>query len=692
MKTRFFLIYTVLLIPTFPLIAQNFTEKQKIVASDRDTSAYFGSSAGIYGNYAVVGTSSEDFDSAGNNELENAGAAYIFERNIYGNWNPVKKISSSDREAGDNFGLSTAIYGNHTAIGSPAENTDSLFANPEPYAGSVYIFRRNSLGTWMQNQKISAPDRDDEDKFGYSIALNKDFMVIGASEDEHDTLHLNAMNEAGSAYIYEKQDSQWNFIQKIIASDRDIGDFFGSAAGISDKFIIIGAPDEDDDTIGGNALNNAGSAYIFEIDTGTSSVRFVQKIVASDRDADDYFGYRVGITNDYAVIGAFREQHDENDANPIVNAGSAYIFARNDANGRWNFLQKIVPSNRTEITNFGASVSIENNTIIVGASYINTKGAAYVFKRDVTGYFSESQILLPQNAAEINMFGYAVSLAGEDILISAPTDCYNTQGNDSIQSAGSAYIFNACSPSGFNRSDNIIVNGEFENCNLDPWTVSIENNTCMADAFLLNGECKFVPFDVRTSGADPWDIQIKQEFTPAQIGLFQIDTLYSFSFYARAESDHRPCHVYLGENEDPWTPLIDHIAYFDREMKEYNYEFHAQAFNSMKVSFELGLDDAPVTIDSVYLRKQVWPSNPLGTGSYFNDLVNIYPIPANDYLNVKVEAGTIISIYNPSGQQILQRISTQNPEIIDVSSFPEGLYLVKLNGKNQTAVKKLIIN
>ncbi len=692
MKRRLLIFITVCALIVHTLNAQTFAEKQKIVASDRDTSAYFGTSVSIYGNYAIVGAPSEDFDSIGNNELTTAGAIYVFERDIYGNWNWVKKITAYDRALGDNFGRYVSVYKNQVVVGAMYEDEDSLSGATEANAGSAYIYHRDKSGRWTWKQKITPPDRDINDLFGCSVSMDENYMVIGASNDEHDTAHMNAITNAGATYIYKKSGNSWNYFQKIIAWDRAIGDLFGSSVDICDNYLICGAPDEDEDTTGSNTLNDAGSAYIFKIDTLTQKAVFVQKLMAYDREADDNFGYAVAISENYAIVGAPNERHDTAGTNPINFAGSAYIFKRNPNNGKWSFLKKIVPSNRTEVSLFGKSISIEENKAIIGAPENASGGAAYIYQGDVQDYFHERQIILPSNAVIINRFGHSVSLSGNDAIGGAIAEDNDEQGNDNIPDAGAAYIFNACNESGFYRPDNIIANGDFETCLLDPWTVRIENDACMADAFLVNGECKFVPFEARELAANPWDIQIKQEFTPAQIGLLEIDTLYSFSFYARAESDHRPCHVYLGQNEDPWIPLIDNIAYFDREMKEYNYEFHAQVFASMKVSFELGTDNAPVYIDSVYLRKQVWPVNPAGTDSYFNNQVSIYPLPANDYLNVNVETGISISIYNHSGQQILQRISTRSPEIIDVSFLPEGLYILKLTGKNLTIVKKLIIN
>jgi len=114
--------------------------------------------------------------------------------------------------------------------------------------------------------------------------------------------------------------------QKIVASDRAGGDWFGWSVSISGDYAMVGAPYEDHDVTGGNVLSNAGSAYIFK----RSGITWTEetKLVASDRQQDDYFGVSVSISGDYAIVGAPYEDHDFSGANYMSAAGSAYIFRR----------------------------------------------------------------------------------------------------------------------------------------------------------------------------------------------------------------------------------------------------------------------------------------------------------------------------------------------------------------------------
>jgi len=140
-------------------------------------------------------------------------------------------------------------------------------------------------------------------------------------------LLLTAMLLISLVTYVDAQD--WNQIIKAVASDRAASDYFGYSVSISGDYAIVGAYYEDEDTSGANTLTNAGSAYIF-MRSGTSWSQ-QQKIVASDRAVGDYFGYSVSISGDYAVVGAYGEDEDTSGANTKSYAGSAYIFASSSA-------------------------------------------------------------------------------------------------------------------------------------------------------------------------------------------------------------------------------------------------------------------------------------------------------------------------------------------------------------------------
>ncbi|MCB9447198.1 MAG: T9SS type A sorting domain-containing protein [Flavobacteriales bacterium] len=301
-------------------------QAQKLVSSDRASSDLFGHAVAISGNYAVVATHAEDEDENGANTLSFAGSAYVFERDGSGVWNEVQKIVASDRAVNDFFGWSVGISDDHIIVGAYQEDEDASGSNTLLSAGSAYIFERDTSNTWNEVKKLVASDRHASDSYGYVVSISGNYAVIGAYAQAFDANGADSLVAAGSAYIVERDGGgNWNEVQKIVASDRGPTDFFGIAVAIDSNYIVSSAYQEDEDANGANTLNNAGSAYVFERDAG-GTWNEVSKIVASDRNSSDNFGSWVGISGDYIISGAYYEDEDENGANYASAAGSAYIF------------------------------------------------------------------------------------------------------------------------------------------------------------------------------------------------------------------------------------------------------------------------------------------------------------------------------------------------------------------------------
>ncbi len=130
------------------------------------------------------------------------GSAYIFERDSTGTWSQVKKLVSSDIQAGDRF-YRVAIDSNYAIVAAPFEDDDASGNNLLSNAGSVYIFERDSTGNWSQLKKIVASDRTSDDNFGYSVAISGNYFIVGAYREDHDASGNNGLSGAGSAYIFE---------------------------------------------------------------------------------------------------------------------------------------------------------------------------------------------------------------------------------------------------------------------------------------------------------------------------------------------------------------------------------------------------------------------------------------------------------------------------------------------------------
>jgi hypothetical protein len=391
-------------VPRLPLTsrADNWTEKQKLLASDGATEDNFGWSVSLSGDTALIGVINDDDNGA------NSGSAYVFIRTGT-TWSQQAKLLASDGTAGDNFGLSVSLDGDTALIGAPFHDDNGADA------GSAYMFTRTGT-TWTQQRKLLASDPAAGDCFGGSVSLSGDTALIGAPYDDDNGA------DSGSVYMFTRTGTTWTQQQKLHASDGAAGDQFGFPVSLDGDTALIGAYYNDDNGA------NSGSAYVFTR-TGTTWTQ-QQKILAPDGATGDCFGDSVSLSGDTALIGA--EYDDDNGDS----SGSAYIFIRTGTT--WTQQQKLHASDGAVSEDFGNSVSLEGDTALIGAlnnaDNGGSSGSAYVFIRTGTTW-TQQQNLLASDGAVGDQFGCSVSLNGDTALIGVYGD------DDNGHNSGSAYIF-----------------------------------------------------------------------------------------------------------------------------------------------------------------------------------------------------------------------------------------------------------
>ena len=462
------LILLIFIIP-YLAIAQSWEEVYKLTASDRGLEDQFSSSISVYGNYAIVGALTEDEDDMGNNTFSNAGSAYIYEKGNDGSWTEKQKLVALDRDIEDQFGYAVAIYNNYAVVGAWAEDHDENGNNSMSLAGSAYIFKRNSSGKWNQIQKIVASDRFGADQFGSSVAIYGDYIVVGTYREDEDESGTNTLSEAGSIYIYQKQSNgNWVEVQKVTPSDRGAGDRFGWSLAISEEQIIVGAYREDEDLSGSNTMSNAGAAYIFEKNTNGLWVES-QKIIASDRNSEDQFARSVDIDKNIVVVGALTDDEDETNSNFLNASGSAYIFEKNQS-GNWIEVQKIVANDRSDNDFFGVGVAISHENILVGSmsrknsngvDSVYNAGAAYFFKKNNSGIWEEISKKVASDRDVEDLYGQNVALYNNTALISAKWEDEDYLGVNTLNRSGSAYLLDF---SLYNQVSGYLYKDDSQNC------------------------------------------------------------------------------------------------------------------------------------------------------------------------------------------------------------------------------------
>jgi len=424
--------------------AQDLQQITKVTSQVRSTSDRFGFSTAIDGDYAMIGAHMEDEDASDGNFVLNAGAAYIFKRSFC-KWDQVQKLVAIDRDEDDQFGSQVAMQGDYAFVATYLEDEDESGNNPILDAGAVYVFR-NINGIWIHTQKLVAPDRSEEDFFGYSLSVSGDYLVVGAYREDEDANGLNTVFSAGSAYVYKNENGTWNFVQKIVPNDRGIVEQFGFSVSIKDDLIGVGAYQDREDENEQNPMNASGSVYLFHF----NGIQWdqIQKICSPERTPGNNFGYNIQISENELFVGVPREARDLNGSNPMLFAGAVYLFEK--VAGTWLFAQKMIASDRNLLDFFGNNISIDGNNLLVSAyrededstgnNSLPDAGSAYLFvKRN--GVWTENQKICSADRQTEDFFSLRLSISGDYAIIGSSLDDEDDSGSNTMQNAGSAYFF-----------------------------------------------------------------------------------------------------------------------------------------------------------------------------------------------------------------------------------------------------------
>ncbi|MEA2559168.1 MAG: trimeric autotransporter adhesin [Acidobacteriota bacterium] len=390
-------------------------------------------------------------------------------------------LKASNTEGFQFFGFSVAISGDTLVVGAMLENSSATGVdgdqsdNSAEWAGAAYVFVR-SAGAWSQQAYLKASNTDADDRFGESVAISGDTIVVGAFQEDSNATGVdgdssdNSASSSGAAYVFVRSAGAWSQQAYLKASNTDAFDQFGIVA-ISGDTLVVGAEGEDSNAtgVGGdqsdNSASSSGAAYVFVRSAGSWSQQAYLK--ASNTGADDLFGRTgVAISGDTLVVGAFGEASnatgvngDQSD-NSAISSGAAYVFVRSA--GSWSQQAYLKASNAAAEDQFGESAAISGDTIVVGATReasnatgvdgdqsndsAGFSGAAYVFVRSA-GSWSQQAYLKASNTDSGDLFSQSVAISGDTIVVGAYGESSNATGVDGDQSddsaggSGAAYVF-----------------------------------------------------------------------------------------------------------------------------------------------------------------------------------------------------------------------------------------------------------
>ena len=308
----------------------------------------FGNSLALSGDTLVVG--SPQFQSNGAPPQ----SAFVYVRN--GTEWTLQQELMEDIPRLENYAATVAISGDTIVVGA----YDAWLGHIQygGYEGTAFVYQRNGTSWTRQQQLVPARSLTTGEKFGRSLAVEGDTIVVGTSAEYR--------YDGGAVYVFARDKGTWAEQQRIPAPDA--GHFtFGNSVALSGDTLLVGNP-----YVNSGGVLVTGPVSVFER-TGTKW-NHAQDLRPSVRSVDDHFGIVVGVEGNTAVVGTLPFDHTTYQYRP----GAAYIFER--VGSSWTELKKLT-SGAADVDFFGLSVGISHERVLVGAPAQNaSEGAGYIYK------------------------------------------------------------------------------------------------------------------------------------------------------------------------------------------------------------------------------------------------------------------------------------------------------------------------
>ena len=496
---------------------------------------------------------------------------------------------------------------------------------------------------YQENQRILSTEFKASHFFSAGMAVNNDYLMLGASFEDTDADGLNPMEAAGAVYIYQKDESNhWAQSQKIVPLDREAVAGFGYNIRLDGDYAIIGAYQREYTTAAGVSIDNAGTVYVFKYNSSTDVWEEVQKIITSDLDFDETLGDHIAIEGDVMVIGVNRQDTDTNGEFYLPQAGAAYVFERN-TNGVWVEMQKLTQLDRLYGDQFGNAVAIDNNIVYIGsfAKEYTNQGAVYTFKKNANNVWEQQQKIVSPEIADNQLFGYTIAVHQNSMAISAARG-YTVINETTMPDTGAVYMFE------YSDQNEWAFTEKIQNINS-------ETNDAFGESLALNDS-----FLLITSRYESSDENGENE-------LYQSGTAY----------------IYTKDNAGSFSSFQKIIA-SDRAQ----YDLFGKRIDYNDNEIFVSSDLKSTTVDGVFYGNTgaayVYSNEALSVSENTNSpTIKVYPNPASSLLNIafsQPQSLITMRITDALGRHISFKTYDINPRLatIDVSALSTGNYFVSV--------------
>ena len=309
-----------------------------------DSSRYFGSSLSLDNGSLAVGAYAARKE---NYSGDYNGAVYLFDVN--GSYpTQTNRVTASDGSSDDYFGSSVALSGDSLLIGAPSDDEGGY-----QDSGSAYLFQRESNGTLSEVAKLTDPDGRNYDFFGQSVAVEGEFLGVGAPYADV-TANGNTYSDSGKVLLFRNYAGSVTLTDTLSPPNPSYSTYFGYSIARSGDFLVVGEHGRTDQ------YYEAGAAYLYKLSTeGTATLTATLSSPVPTNNG--YYGYSVAMEGNRLLIGAFKE-----DSENATDSGAAYLYSVS-AEGKPTLLERFTHPNGKADDYFGESVGVSGKNALIGA-------------------------------------------------------------------------------------------------------------------------------------------------------------------------------------------------------------------------------------------------------------------------------------------------------------------------------------
>jgi hypothetical protein len=230
-----------------------------------------------------------------------------------------------------------------------------------------------------------------------AIALSAEHLAVGAYWDA-----ATEVIDAGAAYVYQFDGSQWVLQSSLRAPEPELQEFFGFDLALAGDRLLVGAPGSDGSDF------DEGAGYLYRLQAGSWALESTLQMPATEFGAG--FGTRVALGPGVALLAAPTAS-----SQGIAGAGAVGQFR---LSGSWVFERRINAPTPAENAGFGADLALNEQFSAIAASTDPSAGSAagaiYIERAGVV------QQVTANDALPGDRLGSAIALSGDVLLAGAP--------------------------------------------------------------------------------------------------------------------------------------------------------------------------------------------------------------------------------------------------------------------------------